>query len=299
MPDMHPDLARVIISEEDIQARVVELAQQISQDYAHTERVFLVGILKGAFIFLADLSRKISIPHIVDFMAVSSYGKTATSSGAVRLMLDLRDVIENEHVIIVEDIVDTGHTLMHVSNLLRSREPARLKTIALRDKPLRREAQISADWIGFEIPDAPGKFFYVWMDAPIGYMASFKQLCDKAGLDFDAWWGPDSTTELHHFIGKDIVYFHTLFWPAMLKGGGFRMPTAVYAHGFLTVDENVGATPGANADMPDKLFSGVTVIGKNAGIPDGTRVGSNVLINSNRDERHFPKSGVVEDGKTI
>ncbi len=92
-----------------------------------------------------------------------------------------------------------------------------------------------APYFGFEIPDAPGKYFYVWLDAPIGYMASFKKLCQENGLDFDAWWGPDSEAELYHFIGKDIVYFHALFWPAMLHGAGFRTPTSIYAHGFLTV----------------------------------------------------------------
>ncbi len=93
-----------------------------------------------------------------------------------------------------------------------------------------------APYFGFEIPDAPGKYFYVWLDAPIGYMASFKNLCDKQGLDFDEFWAKDSTAELYHFIGKDIIYFHALFWPAMLSGADFRTPSAIYAHGFLTVN---------------------------------------------------------------
>ncbi|WP_083251428.1 methionine--tRNA ligase [Acidihalobacter yilgarnensis] len=93
-----------------------------------------------------------------------------------------------------------------------------------------------APYFGFEIPDAPGKYFYVWLDAPIGYMASFKKLSERLGLDFDAWWNTDAKTELYHFIGKDILRFHTLFWPAVLKGAGLRTPTAIYAHGFLTVD---------------------------------------------------------------
>ncbi|MBN2887138.1 MAG: methionine--tRNA ligase [Chromatiaceae bacterium] len=93
-----------------------------------------------------------------------------------------------------------------------------------------------APYFGFEIPDHPGKFFYVWLDAPIGYLASFKALCERKGLDFDHFWGPDSQAELYHFIGKDIVYFHALFFPAMLHGAGFRTPSAVFAHGFLTVD---------------------------------------------------------------
>ena len=94
-----------------------------------------------------------------------------------------------------------------------------------------------APYFGFEIPGAPGKFFYVWVDAPVGYMASFKNLCERTdGLDFDEYWNKDSTTELYHFIGKDITYFHCLFWPAMLEGAGFRKPTGVNVHGFVTVN---------------------------------------------------------------
>lgn len=93
-----------------------------------------------------------------------------------------------------------------------------------------------APYFGFEIPDAPGKYFYVWLDAPIGYMASFKNLCTKNGLDFDEYWRKDSKTELYHFIGKDILYFHALFWPATLHYSGHRTPTKVFAHGFLTVN---------------------------------------------------------------
>ena len=93
-----------------------------------------------------------------------------------------------------------------------------------------------APYFGFEIPGAPGKFFYVWLDAPVGYMGSFKNLCNRTGIDFDAFWNKDSTAELYHFIGKDILYFHALFWPAMLEYSGYRTPTKVFAHGFLTVD---------------------------------------------------------------
>ncbi len=93
-----------------------------------------------------------------------------------------------------------------------------------------------APYFGFEIPDAPGKYFYVWLDAPIGYMGSFKNLCSKNSLDFNEWFKPDSTTELYHFIGKDILYFHALFWPAELQHAGYRTPTKIFAHGFLTVD---------------------------------------------------------------
>ena len=105
-------------------------------------------------------------------------------------------------------------------------------TEGLRDWDISRDAP----YFGFRIPGTEDKYFYVWVDAPVGYMASFRELCEREGLDFNAWWDKDSTTEIHHFIGKDIVYFHTLFWPAMLMGAGFRTPTAVHAHGFLTVD---------------------------------------------------------------
>ena len=102
-----------------------------------------------------------------------------------------------------------------------------------------QEWDISRDapYFGFEIPDAPGKYFYVWLDAPIGYLASFKNLCDqRSDLNFDDYWKPDSTAEVYHFIGKDIVYFHALFWPAMLEGANFRTPNSVYCHGFVTVN---------------------------------------------------------------
>jgi methionyl-tRNA synthetase len=102
----------------------------------------------------------------------------------------------------------------------------------LRDWDVSRDAP----YFGFEIPDAPGKYFYVWLDAPVGYMASFANWCARSGEDFEAWWKPGSPMELHHFIGKDILYFHSLFWPATLEGAGFRKPTAVHAHGFLTVN---------------------------------------------------------------
>jgi methionyl-tRNA synthetase len=105
-------------------------------------------------------------------------------------------------------------------------------TAGLKDWDISRDAP----YFGFEIPGEPGKYFYVWVDAPVGYMASFDRLCAERGLDFDAYWGKDSKAELYHFIGKDIVYFHALFWPALLAGAGFRTPTALAVHGFLTVN---------------------------------------------------------------
>ena len=127
----------------------------------------------------------------------------------------------------LKDWTQSGHLQEQVSNKLNE-----WFEVGLQDWDISRDAP----YFGFEIPNAPGKFFYVWLDAPVGYMGSFKNLCDQNGLDFDEYWGKDSNTELYHFIGKDIVYFHALFWPAMLTGAGFRTPTAIFSHGFLTVN---------------------------------------------------------------
>jgi hypoxanthine phosphoribosyltransferase len=152
MKDLHPDLARVLVSEEAIQGRVTELARQLEHDYAKVERIFLVGILKGAFIFLADLARQLSISHSVDFMALSSYGDTTTSTGEVRLIMDLREPIQDKHVVIVEDIVDSGLTLKYLYRVLGEREPASLKTCVLVRKE-RDSMGVPVDYLGFEIPD--------------------------------------------------------------------------------------------------------------------------------------------------
>jgi len=143
----------VLISEADIQARVVELAEQISQDYADREQLVLVGVLKGSFIFLADLSRRMTIPRVIEFIAVSSYGSGSQSSGAVRLVMDVRGNIENRHVLIVEDIVDTGHTLNYLIGMLESHKPASVKTCALVRKAERAEVDVDVDYLGFDIPD--------------------------------------------------------------------------------------------------------------------------------------------------
>jgi len=127
----------------------------------------------------------------------------------------------------LEEWLDAGHTQTEIANKQKEWFEE-----GLQDWDISR----NAPYWGFEIPDAPGKYFYVWMDAPMGYMASFKNLCDKKGLDFEAYWGKDAQTQLVHFIGKDIARFHTLFWPAVLHGAGYRTPSSVFCHGFLTVD---------------------------------------------------------------
>lgn len=149
--EIHPDLARILISRQQIQQRVHEMALQIEQDYQGVDRLYMVGILKGAFIFLADLTRALKLPHVVDFMALSSYGRS-TESGAVRILMDLREPIEAQHVLIVEDIIDTGNTLNYLYHILQGRKPASLHTCALVRKP-HHDTKFPVDYIGFDIPD--------------------------------------------------------------------------------------------------------------------------------------------------
>ena len=143
----------VMISEEAIEERVTELAAQISADYRDKGDVVLVGVLKGAFIFLADLSRRLTIPRTIEFIAVSSYDSGSVSSGAVRLVMDVRGNIEHRHVLIVEDIVDTGHTLKYLIGILGSHRPASIRTAALLHKPARAEVDVPIDYVGFGIGD--------------------------------------------------------------------------------------------------------------------------------------------------
>ncbi|MFZ8833834.1 MAG: hypoxanthine phosphoribosyltransferase [Candidatus Caldipriscus sp.] len=140
-----------LITEEQIQRRVSELAEEISRDYEGKE-VILVGVLKGAFVFLADLMRKLRIPSRVDFLAVSSYGKFTESTGQVKILKDLDYPIENEDVLIVEDILDTGLTLSYIYSLLKERNPRSLKTVVLLDKPEKRVVDFKADYVGFVVP---------------------------------------------------------------------------------------------------------------------------------------------------
>jgi hypoxanthine phosphoribosyltransferase len=147
------DGPRVLISEAQIRSRVAELGAQLSHDYRDKGELMMVGILKGSFIFLADLARAVTIPRRVDFLSISSYGARGARAGALRLILDLREPIRNRHVLVVEDIVDTGHTLSYLLEMLAARHPASLKTCALVTKPSRREREVPIDYVGFEIPD--------------------------------------------------------------------------------------------------------------------------------------------------
>lgn len=142
-----------MISAKSIAAKIEELCEAIHDEFEGTDKLVVVGLLRGSFVFIADLVRELDLPVEVDFLEASSYGDSTESSREVRILKDLRGAIEGRDVLVVEDIVDTGHTLNHVTSLLKSRGPARLKSIALLDKPSRREIDFKADWTGFEIPD--------------------------------------------------------------------------------------------------------------------------------------------------
>jgi hypoxanthine phosphoribosyltransferase len=142
-----------MISAKTISAKVESLAKDISTYFADSDKLIVVGLLRGSFVFIADLVRELSLPVEVDFLEVSSYGDEMESSREVRIVKDLRGEIEGRDVLVVEDIIDTGHTMAHVMTLLRSRAPRRLEIATLLDKPSRREVEVEARWIGFEIPD--------------------------------------------------------------------------------------------------------------------------------------------------
>ncbi len=150
---MHPDAKKILVGEKDINSRVKELGDLISGDYRDTDGLLVVGILKGAVIFMADLVRQLTIPVELDFMAVSSYGKASESSGVVRIMKDLEHNIQGKHLLIVEDIVDTGLTLKYLKENLETRGPSSLKICTLLDKPARRKVNVEVNYNGFIIGD--------------------------------------------------------------------------------------------------------------------------------------------------
>ena len=153
--NMISDLSQILIKEDELKNRILTLGQQINADYKDNSinEIVLVCILRGAVFFLSDLARAINMPVIFDFISVSSYGNSSTSSGIVRIMKDLDENIEGKHVVIVEDIIDTGLTLSHLLKVLKSRNPASLKICTLLSKPKRRKINIPVDYIGFEIED--------------------------------------------------------------------------------------------------------------------------------------------------
>lgn len=151
--DMNKDILRTLLSQEEIGAKVHEMGQKISQDYADSKDLMLVSILKGAVVFMADLMREITIPNEIDFMVVSSYGNGVKSSGVVKIVKDLDVPLDGKDILIVEDILDSGLTLSYITELLRSRGPRSIRIATLLDKPERRRVDLKADYYGFTVPD--------------------------------------------------------------------------------------------------------------------------------------------------
>ena len=223
-----------------------EFIYKAARDNGHIEkRTIRQAYDEQAKMFLPDRFIKGECPRCG---AADQYGDNCEACGATYSPTDLKNAVsaisgttpvekETEHY-----FFKLGHFETFLREFLASGSVQ--KEIANKQMEWFESDQGLSDWDvsrdapywGFKIPDTDDKYFYVWLDAPIGYLASFKNLCDRTGLDFDAFWKADSTAEVHHFIGKDIAYFHTLFWPALLHGAGFRTPTAVHCHGFLTVN---------------------------------------------------------------
>lgn len=153
MKDLYNDIDHILINEAALQGRIQELAATITADYAGIDDLMLLAVLKGSYVFLSDLSRSLRRPHTVDFMGVSSYGGGTKSSGAVRIMMDLKEPIEGRNVVIVEDIIDSGHTLSYLRRSLLARNPRSLRICSLLSKPARREVEVPLDYVGFDIPD--------------------------------------------------------------------------------------------------------------------------------------------------
>jgi hypoxanthine phosphoribosyltransferase len=150
--ELERDVSEILIEEEALQRRIAELGEEISGDYADRD-LLLIGVLKGAVFFMADLMRRLTVPCEIDFMAISSYGGQTDSSGVVRILKDLDMNIKGRHVLVVEDIIDSGLTLSYLMRNLRSREPASLEICALMTKPARREIEVPVRYVGFEIPN--------------------------------------------------------------------------------------------------------------------------------------------------
>lgn len=153
MRDLQNDIATILIDEATIAQRIGELAEQIEADYAANDDLLLICVLKGGFMFLADLTRAMTRPHSLDFMGISSYGSGTRSSGAVQIIMDLKAPIEDRHVLIIEDIIDSGRTLQYMRRNLETRSPASIRICTLLNKPARREIEVPVEYVGFDIPD--------------------------------------------------------------------------------------------------------------------------------------------------
>ena len=179
---MHNDITKILITEEEIRTRIAELGKEVAADYEGKTPIF-VGVLKGAITFFADMSRATPIPCEYDFMAVSSYKGGTSTTGIIEMVKDLSCNIEGRHVVILEDILDTGHTLKHVVEHLLAKKPASLKICTLLDKPARREADVYADYVGFTIPN----------EFVVGYGLDYKEI--YRNLLFDGTANPEIYTK--------------------------------------------------------------------------------------------------------
>lgn len=177
------DIERVLITEQQIKEKIKQLGELISRDYKDSDKFLLVGVLKGAVVFMSDLIRHIDIPLQIDFMAVSSYGSSTESSGVVRILKDLDQTVEGKDLLVVEDIIDSGLTLSYMCKILQSRKPASLKICALLDKPSRRKIDLKVDYLGFEIPD------YFVVGYGLDYAGKYRNLPDISVLKPEIYLG--------------------------------------------------------------------------------------------------------------
>jgi hypoxanthine phosphoribosyltransferase len=186
IPNLYDHIDRVFIHESQLQARITKMAAQIEADHADMPDLLLICVLKGGYMFLADLSRALKRPHTLDFMGVSSYGSGTASTGAVQIIMDLKQPIDGRHVLIVEDIVDSGRTLHYLRQNFLARQPASLKICTLLNKPSRREIEVPIDYVGFDIPD----------EFVVGYGLDFNEL--YRNLPFIAILKPSLFTHLNN-----------------------------------------------------------------------------------------------------
>jgi hypoxanthine phosphoribosyltransferase len=214
--NMQNDIAEVLVSEAEIRAKVIELGRRISSDFEGQD-IVLVGLLRGAIVFLSDLMRTIDVPVLLDFIGISSYGDS-TESGAVRLVMDLETDIAGRHVVVVEDIVDTGKTLFYLMENLRARQPASLRVCALLDKPDRRQVPIDVDYVGFEIPD---KFVVGYgLDFAEGYRNLPFVGVLKEHLYRDVLTRGAILQQLNGYLKRDVTLSQLVSWSqAMLDEG--------------------------------------------------------------------------------
>lgn len=243
--DMHNDIAETLVSEQEIKAKVTELGRRISKDY-EGEELLLIGLLRGAIVFLSDLMRAIAIPARLDFIGIQSYGMS-TDSGAVRLVMDLETDIAGRHVLVVEDIVDTGKTLSYLVENLKARQPASLRVCALLDKPDRRQVPIDVEYVGFEIPD---KFVVGYgLDFAEGYRNLPFVGVLKEHLYKEVLMRGEILQQINRYLSREIRLYELVAWAQKIVTGGGLSPD----------DESMLRDLIARAGEPGSETFGVTI----------------------------------------